>query len=389
MGRVYLDHNATTPLRAEARAAMIDAMDIVGNPSSVHAEGRAAKMLVERARAQVARLVGCNPQQVVFTSSATEAAALAVAQRARHGGVFAALPTEHDCLGVWSGAELASLQDKSGKFSPHGGSEFLNFVTGLAEKSWQADRKSVALISMSAANSETGVAGKVIGSGHVSASKAGTVPYSTVCDITQMAGKVPVVYEETTPSYAILSAHKLGGPKGVGALINFTADDPEPMLRGGGQEMNRRSGTENIIGIAGFGAAAEAAGGDVAAGRWDEVAQFRSILEKAIASASDQTIFVGNETNRLPNTSCILTPGWKGETQVMQMDLAGFAISAGSACSSGKVKASKVLLAMGYNEAEAASAIRVSLGLETTKDDVLRFADAWAAKFEKHQQRAA
>ena len=153
--------------------------------------------------------------------------------------------------------------------------------------------------------------------------------------------------------------------------------------------MNRRSGTENTTGIAGFGAAAEAAGRDVAAGRWGEVAQLRSILEKAIASASDQTIFVGNEVERLPNTSCILTAGWKGETQVMQMDLAGFAISAGSACSSGKVKASKVLLAMGYNEAEAASAIRVSLGLETTKDDVLRFADAWAAKFEKHQRRAA
>ena len=389
MNRVYLDHNATTPLRAEARAAMVGAMDIVGNPSSVHAEGRAAKMMVERARAQVAELVGCNPQQVIFTSSATEATALAVAQKARHGGVFAALPTEHDCLGAWSEAELVSLHDMSGKLSPHGRSEFVNFVMGLADGNWQADRKACALIAMSAANSETGIAGKVIGSGHVNASKAGTVPYSTVCDITQMAGKVPVVYEEQTPSYAILSAHKLGGPKGVGALINFTADDPIPILRGGGQEMNRRSGTENIIGIAGFGAAAEAAGRDVAAGRWDEVAQFRSILEKAIASASDQTIFVGNETNRLPNTSCMLTPGWKGETQVMQMDLAGFAISAGSACSSGKVKASKVLLAMGYNEAEAASAIRVSLGLETTKDDVLRFADAWALRFEKHQKRAA
>jgi cysteine desulfurase len=186
-----------------------------------------------------------------------------------------------------------------------------------------------------------------------------------------------------------LSAHKIGGPKGIGALINFTADDPEPMLRGGGQEMNRRSGTENIVGIAGFGAAAEAAHTDVTAETWDEVAQFRNILENTIAAASDQTIFVGNKVGRLPNTSCMLTPGWKGETQVMQMDLAGFAISAGSACSSGKVKASKVLLAMGYNEAEAACAIRVSLGLETTKDDVMRFAEAWVRMFEKHQRRAA
>jgi cysteine desulfurase len=333
---------------------MIAALDVVGNPSSVHSEGRAAKMLVERARAQVAALVGCKATQVIFTSSATEAAALAVAQKARHGGVFAALPTEHDCLGVWSEVTVGS-----GATADAG------------------------LVAMSAANSETGIlgdAGKVVGS---------TAEHSTICDITQLAGKMPVVYGDVTPSYAILSAHKLGGPKGVGALINFTAEDPEPILRGGGQEMNRRSGTENLIGIAGFGAAVEAAARDVSAGRWDEVAQFRNILEKTIAAASDQTIFVGKGSPRLPNTSCILTPGWKGETQVMQMDLAGFAISAGSACSSGKVKASKVLQAMGYDDVEAASAIRVSLGLETTLEDVQRFAKAWAMKFEKHQMRAA
>ncbi|MEP1943452.1 MAG: aminotransferase class V-fold PLP-dependent enzyme, partial [Sulfitobacter sp.] len=365
MKRVYLDHNATTPLRVEARVAMIEAMELVGNPSSVHAEGRAAKMLVERARAQVAELVGCRPQQVIFTSSATEAAALAVAQKGRHGGVFAALPMEHDCLGVWSEREMVSLTGRDGALSPHGLSEFLNFVMGLSGDEWRDDRSPVALIAHSAANSETGVlgleSGQVVGSGRVSASRAGAIPYSTICDITQLAGKMPVTYGEVTPSYAILSAHKIGGPKGVGALINFTADDPEPMLRGGGQEMNRRSGTENVIGMAGFGAAAQAAAVDVAAGKWEEIAQFRNILEKAIAAASEHTIFVGNSVARLPNTSCILTPGWKGETQVMQMDLAGFAVSAGSACSSGKVKASKVLLAMGYEEAEAASAIRVSL----------------------------
>jgi cysteine desulfurase len=364
MSRVYLDHNATTPLRPQARAAMLAAMDVMGNPSSVHAEGRAAKMLVERARAQVADLVGCNPQQIVFTSSATEAAALAVAQKGHHGERFTALPTEHDCLGVWSEDALAAVTDESGAWqSPH--------------ERWSG------LVAVSAANSETGILrpqGKVAGSAD---------GYSTVCDITQLAGKMPVVYEEVTPSYAILSAHKLGGPKGIGALVNFTPDDPEPLLRGGGQEMNRRSGTENILGIAGFGAAAQAAGEDVAAGKWDEVTYFRNILEKAIAAASDQTIFVGKGVERLPNTSCVLTRGWKGETQVMQMDLAGFAVSAGSACSSGKVKASKVLMAMGYSEADAACAIRVSLGLETTKQDVLRFADVWARTYEKHQMRAA
>jgi cysteine desulfurase len=392
MNRTYLDHNATTPLRAESRLAMIDAMDLVGNPSSVHAEGRAAKMLIERARAQVAELVGCNPQQVVFTSSATEAAALAVAQKERHGGVFAALPTEHDCLGVWSEMELATVQDQTGKLSSDGGSRFLGSIMSLGQDAEQRNTTSVALVAMSAANSETGVMNsnaEVVGSGKVHGLTGGTSYYSTICDITQMAGKMPVVYGDVTPSYAILSAHKIGGPKGVGALINFTADDPMPMLRGGGQEMNRRSGTENLIGIAGFGAAAQAAQRDVSAGRWNDVAELRNILEKTIEVTTKHTIFVGKGTQRLPNTSCILTPGWKGETQVMQMDLAGFAVSAGSACSSGKVKASKVLLAMGYNEAEAASAIRVSIGLETTENDVLRFADAWAAKFEKHQMRAA
>ena len=350
--RVYLDHNATTPLRDEARAAMMSAMDLVGNPSSVHSEGRAAKMLVERARVQVASLVGCLPTQVVFTGSATEAAALAVAQKDRHGGQFVALPTEHDCFLAWDeGAEGTALQ------------------------------------AISAANSETGILrsmGAVVSNADLNRSGA------VVCDITQIAGKMPVVYRAGhKPSYMILSGHKLGGPKGVGALINFTADDPQAILRGGGQEMGRRSGTENVIGIAGFGAAAQAAGQDVANGSWERVAELRIILEKALESASKKTIFVGKGAQRLPNTSCILTPGWKGETQVMQMDLAGFAVSAGSACSSGKVRASRVLTAMGYDDDLAACAIRVSLGLSNTEDEVLRFADVWAQKLKKHEARTA
>jgi len=389
MERVYLDHNATTPLRVEARAAMCVAMDVVGNPSSVHAEGRAAKMLVERARVQVADLVGCLPAQVIFTSSATEAAAMAVAQKARHGGVFAALPTEHDCLLVWNEKPVASFFGRDGNLSPDGLSEFMSNAVAVAEPEWRGDRADVALVAISGANSETGIAKGVVGNNRVSASRAGTIPYAVVCDITQMAGKIAINLSKDKPSYMILSAHKIGGPKGVGAFINLTKDDPLPILRGGGQEQNRRSGTENIIGIAGFGAAAEAAKRDVDAGSWDKIAQLRNILEKGIAAASNKTIFVGKDATRLPNTSCMITPGWKGETQVMQMDLAGFAISAGSACSSGKVKASTVLQAMGYDESEASSAIRVSLGLDTTEEEVLRFVDAWSAKYAKHAQRAA
>jgi len=153
--------------------------------------------------------------------------------------------------------------------------------------------------------------------------------------------------------------------------------------------MGRRSGTENIIGIAGMGAAIEAAMADLADGVWDKVAQLRNILETGVEAASKETILVGKDMQRLPNTSCLLTPGWKGESQVMVMDLAGFAISAGSACSSGKVKASRVLAAMGYNEADAGSAIRVSLGPQTTQEDVTRFVDVWSDKLNKHRARAA
>jgi cysteine desulfurase len=153
--------------------------------------------------------------------------------------------------------------------------------------------------------------------------------------------------------------------------------------------MGRRSGTENVIGIAGFGAAAEAAARDLSSGVWERIEKLRNILEKTIAIAGNETIFVGNEAARLPNTSCILTPGWKGETQVMAMDLAGFAVSAGSACSSGKVRASAVLRAMGFDEADAASAIRVSLGPQTTEDEIMRFAETWLKHLDRHRARSS
>ena len=188
---------------------------------------------------------------------------------------------------------------------------------------------------------------------------------------------------------AIVSAHKMGGPKGVGALILRSGLDINALQQGGGQEMGRRSGTENVIGIAGFGAAAEAAMRDVDVGVWGEVEKLRNILEKALEESEKDTIFVGKDANRLPNTSCFAFPGWKGETQVMQMDLAGFAISAGSACSSGKVKASRVLKAMGYDDQVAGSAIRVSLGPTTTEEEVLRFAEAWTKACRKHKARKA
>ena len=347
MKRTYLDHNATTPLRAEARAAMCAAMDVVGNPSSVHAEGRAAKALIENARGQIAQALGAGDADIVFTSSATEAAALACAGRGLHGGEI-----EHEAVLAWVTPDLPV--DAKGK----------------------ADVADAAQTALQLANSETGILQDI---------PAGLA----VCDLTQALGKVPLRFDELGVDMAIVSAHKLGGPKGVGALVLRRGLDIAAQIKGGGQEMGRRSGTENTIGIAGFGAAATAAVADVAAGRWEKIGQFRNILEKALEAGVNRTIFVGKGVGRLPNTSCFAAPGWKGETQVMQMDLSGFAVSAGSACSSGKVRASRVLRAMGYGDEVAGSAIRVSLGLETQEDDVVRFAETWLDKRHKHARRAA
>ena len=223
---------------------------------------------------------------------------------------------------------------------------------------------------LQAANSETGV--------------VQDLPQGlAVIDATQVFGKLPFAFNWTGAQMAIVSAHKLGGPKGVGALVMKRGTDLPPQMKGGGQEMGRRAGTENLIGIAGFGAAAEAAARDLADDVWTGIEKLRTILENAIAAAAPETIFVGNGAPRLPNTSCFALPGWKGETQVMQMDLAGFAISAGSACSSGKVRASRVLRAMGFNDDVAGCAIRVSLGPTTREEDVLRFAEAWARQYRK------
>ncbi len=347
MARVYLDHNASTPLRAEARAAIHAACDVIGNPSSVHSEGRQARALVERARGQLAVALGAEGAEIVFTSGATEAAALAMAGRGLACGAI-----EHDAVRAWGDDSLAV--DPSGRVVV---SDPLRAALQLA-------------------NSETGIIQEL---------PAGIA----VSDLTQAFGKIPFAFNWLGVEMGFVSAHKLGGPKGVGALVLRQGTELAAQIRGGGQEMGRRAGTENILGIAGFGAAAEAAMRDLDIGRWEAVSEIRNILEQALDAAKSKTIFVGKGARRLPNTLCLATPGWKGETQVMQMDLAGFAISAGSACSSGKLRASGVLTAMGHDPATAAGAIRVSLGLGTTREDVLRFAEAWLREYNRFAARAA
>ena len=357
MARAYLDWNATAPLRPEARHAMADAMDIVGNPSSVHSEGRAAKSLVERARTQLAVAIGCKPTEIVFTSGATEAAS--VLSRLPEGHDVSVERTAHDAL--WSHArsrtESAAIDGRT-------------YAMGLA-------------------NSETGIVTepppKIDGQWQFGMARADWL----LLDATQAVGKIPFSFAWSGADMAIVSAHKFGGPKGIGALIVREGLDIAALATGGGQEMGRRAGTENLIGIAGFGAAAEAAARDLANGVWDEVAQLRNILETALSDGVNGTISVGKDGPRLPNTLCLIAPGWKGETQVMAMDLAGYAVSAGSACSSGKVRSSRVLQAMGYDEGLAGQAIRISIGPGLTKDTVLRFADVWLAHYAKILARKA
>lgn len=333
--RAYLDWNASAPLRPEARAAMLAALDIAGNPSSVHAEGRAARGLVERARRQVAAALGADGSDVVFVSGATEAAALAMAGRG-----LATAAVEHEAVAAWGDGSLAV------------GADGAVAVPDPARTALQS------------ANSETGI--------------LQALPHGlAVSDMTQAVGKLPVAFDWSGVEMALVSSHKLGGPKGVGALVLRRGTEIEARIRGGGQEMGRRSGTENVAAIAGFGAAAEAASHDLDAGAWERVAQLRTFLETDLEGADDLTILVGKDVPRLPNTSCLVTPGWRGETQVMALDLAGFAVSAGSACSSGKVRESAVLRAMGYGPGQADCAIRVSIGPGTTDGEVARFVETF------------
>jgi cysteine desulfurase len=345
--RTYLDWNATAPLRPEARTAMAAAMDLVGNPSSVHAEGRAARALVERCRERLAAALGAAPSSIVFTSGATEAAALALAGRG-----LAAAAIEHDCVRAHARESLPVAPDGR---------------VAIADPAASV---------LQLANSETGIIQDL-------------PPGLAFTDAAQAFGKIPFAFDWTGAAAAAVSAHKIGGPAGIGALLLREGEAVEPIMRGGGQESGRRAGTENLIGIAGFAAAAEAAVADLARGIWDEVAEVRNILEGALEAAGSPTILVGKGVRRLPNTTCVAVRGWKGETQVMQMDLAGFAISAGSACSSGKVRASAVLRAMGLDEEIARSAVRISIGPATGRDAVLRFAEVWTARLRGRLARAA
>ena len=336
--RAYFDWNATAPLREEARAAMVAALELTGNASSVHAEGRAARRLVEEAREKVASLVGAEARNVIFTSGATEANMLALTPSISTAGEIA----RRDRLFV-SAIEHPSVRS-GGRFPAELVEELP--VTGDGLVDLHALRKAIAgatrpLVSVMLANNETGVIEPIREIADIVHAANGVLHVDAV----QGPGRIDCRIGDLGADLMSLSAHKLGGPQGAGALIRRgDSHIAEPLIKGGGQERGARAGTENVAAIAGFGAAAAMAANQADAAR---MTALRDRLEAGIKAATPQAVIFGAGAPRLPNTTLFAVPGIKAETAIIAFDLNGIAVSSGSACSSGKVQASHVLAAMG------------------------------------------
>jgi cysteine desulfurase len=374
--RSYLDYNATAPLRPEVREAMLAALDTHGNPSSVHAEGREARALVECARAKVARLAGAKPENVIFTSGGSEANALALAAQTGEAWHCYISAVEHPS--VLAGGRFYRESTSRIPVSGDGVIDLEVLAAELAKHHLGGWRPFVSLM---AANNETGAIQPVAEAAEI-VHEAGGVLHT---DAVQVAGRLPLDFGALGADMMTLSAHKIGGPKGVGALVLREGVPVEPLIKGGGQERRRRAGTENVAGIAGFGVAAELAAAEVE--RASELASLRDELEERALAVEPDTVVVSGRVARLPNTSCLAVPGTKAETLVIGLDLAGVAVSAGSACSSGKVEASHVLNAMGLSPELAQGAIRVSLGFGTVSADIERFIGTWSELIKRMRQR--
>jgi cysteine desulfurase len=369
--RTYLDWNATAPLRPQASETLQAALALSGNPSSVHAEGRAARNLIEHAREDVARLVGAQPAAVTFTSSGTEANVLAltpaietaVEKRPRDRLLLSAV--EHSSVRAGGRFPRAAIEDipvdSDGRIK----------LAALAELMAKASRP---LVSIMLANNETGIIQPVAEAAAIVHAVGGLLHVDAV----QAAGRVPIEIGALGADLLTLSAHKIGGLKGAGALVRASDDIHfgDPLIRGGGQERGLRAGTENVAGIAAFGAAAAAARRQLA----EEAAHMlalRNLLEEGLRTISPQAVIFGAAGVRLPNTTLFALKGVKAETAIIALDLEGVAVSSGAACSSGKVQPSHVLAAMGVSPALLRGAVRISLGWTTAEADVARFLNAW------------
>ena len=358
--RAYLDWNATAPLRPEAREAVLAALQTGGNPSSVHGAGRAARRVVEQAREQVAALVGAKPAQVVLTSGGTEANALALSPAL--GDTLLVSAIEHPS--VRSGGRFARFGDipvtADGVVDLDA---FQRSLTGTARP----------LVSIMLANNESGVIQPVAQAAEMVHAAGGLLHVDAV----QGPGRIACDFKALGADLMTLSAHKIGGPLGSGALITRESIDLDALLKGGGQERGARAGTENVPGIAGFGAAAAAV-----SQVWREeaamMAVLRDLLEAGLKAIAPQATIFGANASRLPNTTLFAVPGVKAETVVIALDLEGVAVSSGAACSSGKVTPSHVLIAMGVPADLTMGAIRLSLGHSTTDSEIEKFLKAWA-----------
>lgn len=367
---IYADYNATAPMRPEARDAVLMALALgAANPSSVHQSGRAARAVVEKARGQIGGAIGSRAADILFTSGGTESLALAIQgavlaldgkatlivsaiehEAASKAAAYAGVPVETAYVGADGRVDLADL--------------------GARLSAWDRDLKGTPILVLMLANNETGILQPVAEAAALVRAAIGL----TVCDAVQAFGKVQVNAALLGADYIALSAHKIGGPQGVGALWHRAGAPLKALQYGGGQERGLRSGTENVAGIAGFGAAAEAAVRDLP--KYAALAKPRDAMEARLKAEGGVTV-IGEGSPRLAGTSNFARPGFRAETQVMALDLAGVCVSAGSACSSGKVKRSLVLLAMGADDALAESAVRTSFGWDTKPEDFERVADAW------------
>ena len=367
---IYADHNATAPLRPEAREAMLAAFDMgATNPSSVHARGRAARAVVESARVQVGGAIGSRAADVIFTGGGTEADALAVqgvVDALGAGCTLIVSAIEHEAIAKSAGHSGALVQ---AAYVTEAGTLDLDDLRTRMDN-WDSEALGTPVLCVMLANNETGIIQPVAEAAAIMREAGGL----TICDAVQALGKIPVNVAMLGVDYLTVSAHKVGGPQGVGALWHRAGAPLKAILYGGGQERSLRSGTENVAGIAGFGAAVDAAVRDLP--KYAALAAHRDNMEARL-KAEGGVVVIGEGSERLAGTSNFARPGFRAETQVMALDLAGVCVSAGSACSSGKVKRSVVLMAMGASDALAESAIRTSFGWNSVPADFDGVADAW------------
>ncbi len=343
-GRRYFDWNASSLLCENSRKSIISNLELIGNASAIHAEGRDAKNIIERSRDSVVDLLGLDEGTVIFTSGASESAALFL-----HDKKMNCSAIEHDCVKKWCNVSIPVMKN------------------GLV-----SSKDSKNNLVMQIANSETGILQEV--------------PRGIACtDAVQAVGKIDCNLGEMQPQALFLASHKVCGPKGIGILFVKEENLIEPNVLGGDQEFGLRAGTENFVLIAAFAEALAYSIKLVENGVWQEIEVLRNMLENEVKEISKSTIVVGEKEKRLPNTSCMITPGWKGESQVIALDLEGFSVSSGTACSSGKLSEISLLKEMEYSEDLANCSIRVSLGPNTKKSDIEAFIFSWKQLYSRHK----